>query len=571
MSLRAGVPALVVSIGLAGCTEPSQGASRPAPAAAPAAAAASPTSPSASPNEDQSPGRSAAHADHQRVRPSALAGTWYPAERSLVTADLSRMLRAAARAPQLAERPVALVVPHAGWRYSGTAAAAAYRNLHEGDFTRVVVVGPSHRGQFRGFSIADVDAYQTPLGEVPLCAEADALRDDELVRSVASAHTKEHSIEIQLPFLQHTLGSFCLIPILVGSTSPPAEQALAGKLADLHDGKTLFVFSSDFVHYGPGFGYTPYGPTAARAKRRITALERRAIAQLEHPNATGFRKLIQESGATICGRNGLSVMLELMPRIAPKARGTVLAHYASSDFSDADGVDGVWYVALAYARAQPGHAAPLGVPKQPDTGSPDASTIGPALGRKLVRIARATLETEIGRTRDLQHELDSPPFSPQLNRLRAVFVTLKRGGSLRGCVGQIMPRYPLTESVVRAATDAALHDGRFSPVAPEELSALSVEVTVLTPPRPVDSWRSIVLGRDGIVLTHRRRRAVFLPQVPGEQGWTLEQTLRALSHKAGLPESAWQSPRTRFSVFTGQPFEEASAAERSHTSRRGPQ
>jgi AmmeMemoRadiSam system protein A len=125
----------------------------------------------------------------------------------------------------------------------------------------------------------------------------------------------------------------------------------------------------------------------------------------------------------------------------------------------------------------------------------------------------------------------------------------------------------LTEAVVRAATDAALHDMRFSPVSPSELATLSVEVTVLTPPRPIDSWRSIVLGRDGIVLQHRGRRALFLPQVPGEQGWTLEQTLRALAHKAGLPESAWQSPRTEYLVFTGQPFEEAPANERRHTSR----
>ena len=567
MSLRAGVPALVLLMGLAGCAEPSSGANHPPPARPPERAAASPRSSSASPEAARPSSPPTAHSTRQRVRPSALAGTWYPEERSLVVADLSRMLRAAARSPRLAERPVALVVPHAGWRYSGTAAAAAYRNLHEGDFSRVVVVGPSHRGQFRGFSIADVDAYQTPLGEVPLCAEARSLRDDELIRNVASAHTKEHSIEIQLPFLQHTLGTFCVIPILVGSTSPKAEQALADELAALHDGKTLFVFSSDFIHYGPGFGYTPYGPTAASAKKRILALERRAIAQLEHPNAVGFRKLIQESGATICGRNGLSVMLELVPRIAPQARGTLLAHYASSDFSDSDGVDGVWYVALAYARPVSNGDSPLGVPRRANPTKGDASSIDPALGRKLVRIARATLETELGHTRALQQALDSPPFSSQLDRPRAAFVTLRRGSALRGCVGQVAPKYPLTEAVVRAATDAALHDMRFSPVSPSELATLSVEVTVLTPPRPIDSWRSIVLGRDGIVLQHRGRRALFLPQVPGEQGWTLEQTLRALAHKAGLPESAWQSPRTEYLVFTGQPFEEAPANERSHTSR----
>ena len=415
--------------------------------------------------------------------------------------------------------------------------------------------------------MADVDAYQTPLGDVPLCGEAASLRDGELVRSVPSAHAREHSIEIQLPFLQYTLGSFCLIPILVGSTSPPVEQALAKKLAALHDGKTLFVFSSDFVHYGPGYGYTPYGPSAARARKQILALQRRAISRLERPDAVGFRKLIQETGATICGRNGLAVMLKLLPQIAPQAHATLLAHYASSDFADSDGADGVWYVALAYARPTQDRAAPIGVPKWSDAAQPSSSAIDPALGQKLVRIARATLATQIRRTRDLQHELDSPPFSPELDRLRAAFVTLQKGDSLRGCVGQVTPEYPLEKAVVRAATDAALHDGRFFPVSAAELGSLSVEVTVLTPPHPIDSWRSIVLGRHGIVLKQGSRRALFLPQVPGEQGWTLEETLSALSHKAGLPRSAWQSPKTEFSVFTGQAFEEASARTRPHAQR----
>jgi AmmeMemoRadiSam system protein A len=321
------------------------------------------------------------------------------------------------------------------------------------------------------------------------------------------------------------------------------------------------------VHYGPGYGYTPFGRTAKLARARILALERRAISLLTQPDAAGFRRLLAETSATICGRRGLSVMLELMPRIAPRTRGVLLAHYASSDLPDSDGTDGVWYVALAYARAT-GKGAPLGAPRNPVACNAGSAPLAAAMGKKLVRIARATLETELRETDDLKRELESPPFSSELSRLQAVFVTLRLRGALRGCVGQLTPQYPLAEAVVRAARNAALRDGRFAAVTPDQVDTLSVEVTALTPLTPVTSWHEIALGRHGILLRHGRRRAVFLPQVPGEQGWTLQQTLDALSRKAGLPAAAWRTPEASFLVFTGQPFRESAETGPLHARRR---
>jgi AmmeMemoRadiSam system protein B len=277
-----------------------------------------------------------------------MAGSWYPAQRAEVIAELSKLLRTASNAPTVAGVPVALVVPHAGWRYSGPVAAAAYRTLHPGAFRRVVVIGPSHRSAFAGFSVADAAAYATPLGNVQLCPAARSLPDGQLIRSVPGAHRQEHAIELQLPFLQQTLGSFCLIPILAGQTDPEMEQGLAAKLAELRDGQTLFVCSSDFIHYGPGYGYTPFGRSVREARAEILKLQQRAIDLLKRTDAAGFRQLIDTTQATICGRRALSVLLELLPRIAPKVRSKLLAHTASSDLPGARGEDGVWYVALAY-------------------------------------------------------------------------------------------------------------------------------------------------------------------------------------------------------------------------------
>jgi len=510
-------------------------------------------------------GSAASPAAAAGVRPSAIAGAWYPGDRASAIVDVHRLLRSAAAAPALRGKPVALVVPHAGWRFSGIAAAAAFRNLHPGDFARVVIVAPSHHVAFEGFATDGASAYRTPLGDVPVCS--DALRqiaDGTLVREVSGSSDDEHAVEIELPFLQETLGSFCLLPIEAGRTSAEQESALAARLAALHDGKTLFLFSSDFTHYGPSFGYTPFGVSALAAREKIREqLDGRAIELLTRIDAPGFRAFLKETGDTICGRAGLGVLLDLLPRVAPKAGAVLLATYASSDLAGFADDSSVSYVALAYTPDRRAAGKPLGAPPSPAAVRTDAPELPAPTGERLLRLARAALRTELAGAKDLERELSALPAEPEYERLQGVFVTLNRTdpreirseGRLRGCIGQVLPAYPLYQAVVEAAVDAALHDQRFEPVQAAELERLEVDVTVLSPPRPIESWRGIRLGTHGIVLEKQGRRALFLPQVPGEQGWTIEQTLSALSQKAGLPSDAWREG-TSFSVFTGQVFRE---------------
>ncbi|HSD67680.1 MAG TPA: AmmeMemoRadiSam system protein B, partial [Vicinamibacteria bacterium] len=181
-----------------------------------------------------------------RTRPAALAGSWYPEGRAHLVAGAHFLMRLAASAPVLPAKPAALVVPHAGWSYSGLAAATAFRLLEPGAFERVVVVAPSHQAAFRGYALDDATAYRTPLGDVPLCDGALAVLEGTDARVVAGVGDHEHAVEIELPFLQATLGRFCLVPVLVGETDEPLERAFAERLAKLDDGRSLFVFSSDF-------------------------------------------------------------------------------------------------------------------------------------------------------------------------------------------------------------------------------------------------------------------------------------------------------------------------------------
>ncbi len=463
-----------------------------------------------------------------------------------------------------AGRPVALVVPHAGWAYSGVVAATSYRLLAPGAFGRVVVVAPSHHGAFEGYALDDAPAYRTPLGEIPLAREAvELLKVPGLSRVVPGVTGPEHAVEIELPFLQAALGRFSLVPVLVGRVDAAAQAAFSLRLAMLDDGKTLFVFSSDFTHYGPRFDYAPFGPTAA-ARARVRALDATAIDLLCRVDADGFRAFVKEKDATICGRSGLGTMLELLAQIAPKAKGTLLAHWASGEIPGSRDDSSVDYAALAFTRG--GEAAGPALTAPPAMIPVDASAppLPESLGRTLVRVARGALEADLQRdTARLDAALRELGDAPEASRLQAVFVTLKntdlldvaRLGELRGCIGQVVPTYPLDLAVVKSALDAALHDPRFPEVEVSELKKLSVEVTVLSPIVPIGSWKEIRIGTHGIVLEKAGHRALFLPQVAVEQRWTLEETLDHLALKAGLSREEWRSGAS-FSVFTGQVFHE---------------
>ena len=226
----------------------------------------------------------------------ALAGSWYPEGRAHLVAGAHFLMRLAAPAPTPPAQPAALVVPHAGWSYSGLAAATAFRLLKPGDFERVVVLAPSHQGSFRGYALDDATAYRTPIGDVPLCDGALAALQGGEARVVGGVTEKEHAVEIELPFLQAALGRFCLVPVLAGDTDEALERAFAERLAKLDDGRTLFVFSSDFSHYGPRFDFQPFGALSPAVREKVRAMDDRGADLLAREDARGFRAYLPRPG-----------------------------------------------------------------------------------------------------------------------------------------------------------------------------------------------------------------------------------------------------------------------------------
>jgi AmmeMemoRadiSam system protein B/AmmeMemoRadiSam system protein A len=482
----------------------------------------------------------------ESVRQSALAGAWYPGERQELATYLDELLDAAGGKP--AQGVIrALIVPHAGYAYSGETAAEVFALVRGKTYERVMVLAPSHRSGFRGLSIADVDAYETPLGRVLLDGPAiAALRESALVVSDPEAHGREHAIEIELPFLQRTLApGWRLLPVLVGRLEGGDYQTAAELLRPLADERTLVVVSSDFTHFGPRFGFMPF-PLDAETPSRIRVLDDGAIEHLLAADASGFLDYISDTGVTICGYRPLALLLHLVPADASVER----IAYATSG-----GLTGNWHNSVSYVGMVVTGENPFSGPTAA-AGAGGTSAISAVELEMLHRLAVAGVELAVlgpsrNRNAGIRELLETLPA--RLKEPAGAFVTLKRDGRLRGCIGYVLPRKPLVAAVLENGVNAAYNDRRFRPVSPEELGELEVEVSVLSPPRAIGSADEFVVGEQGLILRKDGRQAVFLPEVATEQGWTREDTLAHLARKAGLAKDGWRQGAS-LEVFTSTKF-----------------
>ncbi len=477
-----------------------------------------------------------------RVRPPILSGTWYPGRpdelAATVAGFLAGPLPGAASAPAPAGRPLLAVAPHAGYAHSGPAAGRVYRRLQEHAYDRVFILAPSHRANLREVSVSRWDAWATPLGEAAVDRQvADRLAGEPGFTSAEAAHAAEHAEEIQLPFLQTIFGDrLRIVTLLVPPLSPPQRRRAAAALAPWCDGRSLFLVSSDFTHYGVDYGYVPFRD---RVPERLRDLDRGAIDLILARDADGLIEYGQQTGITMCGIHAAALALSTP---LPAGEGELVAYERSAERSGDFSLSVSYAGILLHARRDEA-----------------SDQLNDAQRSFLLALARATVEaTATGRraprAADFAASRGLEP-GPSLREPRGAFVTLTVNGMLRGCIGHIEPVAPLADSVVENAVAAASRDPRFRPVSAEETAALRVEISVLSPLRPVSGPEEIEIGRHGIVLARGRARAVFLPQVAPEQGWDLPTTLHHLSLKAGLEPEAWRAG-ARFEVFEAEVFGE---------------
>lgn len=457
------------------------------------------------------------------ARTAKVAGAFYPADPNELRQAVTHLL-ADAPSPQPAS-PRLLIVPHAGYEYAGPVAARAFREVQGRSYDGVVVVGVTHRDNFEGTSVDDAIAYVTPLGSIAVHQEAVAfLKSQPGLGHVASAHeSDEHSLEVMLPFLQVALGEFKLVPLLMGRQAASDAQALGQALAALsRQGNYLYIFSTDLSHYHP------YEEAVRRDQTTVNLILG------ETPQAVA--RLFETDKLEACGRGPIVASLwtaKQLGYLRPQ-----LLRYANSGDTTVDKGRVVGYASIGFSDGD---------------GQPLSGAISREAGQALVKAARTTLTTHL-RTPEIKPVLGLEAL-PELAQARGMFVTLRKRGRLRGCIGRLEAQEPMATLLPTVALDAALRDSRFAPLTTPELSDVSVEVSVLTPLRRIEHPTEIVAGRDGVVLEQDGHSGVFLPQVWDDTGWTRVEFLRELaSQKAGLPPDAWQS--AQLFVFQDQVFQE---------------
>jgi len=472
---------------------------------------------------------------------SSLAGRWYPADPAELTREIQGYLEAASP-PPAGETVTALILPHAGYRWSGKVAAAGLRRIAGRRFDRVIVLGPSHTLPLRNVaSIPRATHYATPLGEVPLDTEFLArLRRYPEFRTIPPVHRREHSVQMEVPLLQSVLHDFRLVPIVVGSLDAATIHRMAAILLGRIDARSLVVASSDFTHYGPRYDYLPFRKDVADNLRK---LDMGAFDWIAKRDEKGLLDYIAKTKETICGRYPIAILLAML---GPKSK-VRLVRYDTSGAVSGDWSNSVSYLSIAITGGW-AEAAPVPAPGSLMPLSKQDRKILLELARK--SLVHALTKGERPTPAALGIEIPD-----RLRRPCAAFVTLYNGEDLRGCLGQIYAGTPLFEVVMEEAVDAATRDRRFTPVQVSELPAIRITVSVMSDPRPVDSADDIVIGKHGIILIKDGSRAVFLPQVAPEMGWTKEETLAHLSRKAGLPADAWKQG-ARFEVFTAEVIRE---------------
>jgi AmmeMemoRadiSam system protein B/AmmeMemoRadiSam system protein A len=460
-------------------------------------------------------------------RPPAVDDAFYPGDAKLLEGAIRAYLDDAA--PPRAGRPVGLVAPHAGYVYSGQIAADAYRQVIDHDYDVVVILGVNHttRG-FNGVSVHQGLGYRTPLGLAEIDRElaAKLVAADEAFTFEPAVHRTEHSVEVQVPFVQIAIPGVKILPVVVGRPDPALCKRLGLALAQvLSDRRPLIVASTDLSHY------PAYDDAVAADNATLEAI---ATLDAERVRAT-IRRQLREGrpglGTCACGEGPLLAALEVARALGAE-RGCVISYANSGDspVGDRGRVVGYGAVALTAARCK-------GKPVMPGPRGPVPEQSLSATDRqRLLAFARSSIERFLTTgTAPLARDL---PLA--LWRRQGVFVTLRKAGQLRGCVGRQVSEMPLGQLVGAMALQAAFRDRRFTPLRLDELDDVRIEISLLTPLEKIRSAEEIVPGRDGVWMYKGDRSAVFLPHVATEQGWDREQLLDRLCLKAGLPEGSWR-------------------------------
>lgn len=489
------------------------------------------------------------HSSDEIVSP--FAGTWYPSNKQFLLLQIDKYLSNVKS--QNLDKVIALILPHAGYAFSAQTAAYGVKEIIGKKYSRIIIIGTSHYAQLPNqFTVSDVKYYTTPLGKVEVDTDfaAKLKKLPEYCELGYNIHYREHSIQLIIPLLQSSLTNFKIVPIILGSLNDITLKKLAGELSPMLNNETLIIISSDFTHYGVNYDYLPF-PADENTESKLKDMDMEAVKSILNLNYIEFNNFVDKTDDTICGKYCIDLLLLMLP----KDSKSYLLNYSTSGKTTENFSNSVSYFSLAFTGEWKNN-----IPDKVTT-EKNSNTVKELTEKdktELLTAAKKSVEYFLNNGKIPSSENLGLKISDPMKEERGVFVTITENGELRGCIGNIYAVFPLYEAVIKLAISSAFNDHRFYPVTESELPFLDYEISVLTIPEKINSYKNIILGKDGIILEKDGHTAVFLPQVATEQGWNLEETLTHLSRKATLPSDAWKE--ATFMVFQAEKFKMRSYA-----------
>lgn len=464
----------------------------------------------------------------QDIKKPNVSGAFYPADPQVLRNMVDAFIEDAN--PAAPEGQIfALICPHAGYEFSGSTAAFGYRSIKDKPYNTVIVIAPSHYYSFSSVSVYQQGSFETPLGFLEVDSEfaKNLLNKDKNISFVPSVFEREHSLEVQLPFLQRALAknSFKIVPIIMGDVSLSVCQRLADLLKEAIGERkdVLVVASSDMAHR---YDYT-----------QVEQIDNLTMSYLERMDTEGLYYGFRENKTEMCGMLPVIAALSLSKKLGHNKLS--ILKYTNSAAVTGKKIKGLWtvgYVSCAIDRVEG-----------------EEEMLNKNQKEKLLNIARRSIETYLKTGEKLKVQESDPLLSTEMG----AFVTLQKHGELRGCIGNLVASQPLYLTVRDMAVEAAVGDPRFLPLESSELTDVEIEISVLSPLRLVESAEEIQMGKHGVLIKRGFKSGVFLPQVATETGWSKEEFLSNLCvHKAGLSPSAWKDKDTQIYIFTASVFSE---------------
>jgi MEMO1 family protein len=468
-------------------------------------------------------------------RPMAAAGRFYPSNPEELRNTLKSLFEKAK--PKCVDSVLAVICPHAGYEFSGVVAASSYMQIDPNkQFENVFVIGSSHQVSFMGASIYNTGDYVTPLGKVEVNrALADKLiKDYQYFSFNPDADKNEHSIEVQVPFLQYWMKTkINLVPIVLGTQSAQSCKKIADALRPYFNENNLFIISTDFSHY------PKYDDAKGVDKATCDAVLTGSADNLLKALQTNEDKNIPNLATSMCGWTSVVTLLYITGNDPVyKYNPVIYLNSGDSKYADKSQVVGYWSIAVTQ--------------KGKNSASPEF-IISIQDKKDLLNIARKTIEMKIRNNKT--YEINPSGFSKTLLTPSGAFVTLKEHGELRGCIGLFSSDDPIYKVVQQMSIASSTQDTRFEPVTSAEIDKLAIEISVLSPMKKISSIDEIVLGKHGIYIKKGWSSGTFLPQVATETGWSKDEFLgHCARDKAGIGWDGWKD--ADIYIYTAEVFSE---------------